>query len=220
MRENPNICYETINGYFYICFNNLKQNLDKIHSQDIHEVLYREFVTRKDSSDWMIPILFSFGYAQYMLLDRLRKHTAAIVDVKLMSTTGNFQILSVSDNKANITKPNGLNKGGIGYTIKSYAGDIELTLKATVKGQINLDLKGMNIRNPEDKYKHIPYWIDYTKLTVNGQNVFDTLTPVWHDKPYHYTMNVKANEEINVKFQWIPRRNDFFEFVKTIIFEL
>ncbi|MBQ6758569.1 MAG: hypothetical protein IJP42_05720, partial [Selenomonadaceae bacterium] len=79
-------------------------------------------------------------------------------------------------------------------------------------GQINLNLRGMDVRNSEDWSngiaKRIPYWIDYTKLTVNGKNIFNTRTSAWCDKPYAYTVEAKANEEIKIQVEWQPHKSD------------
>ena len=56
--------------------------------------------------------------------------------------------------------------------------------------------------NPEDKSKRIPYWIDYTKFTINDKTIFNTRTPTWHDRPYKYTMEVKADKELKIQVEW------------------
>ncbi|MBQ3444240.1 MAG: hypothetical protein IJG33_13455 [Selenomonadaceae bacterium] len=139
---------------------------------------------------------------------KLRAYITARIDIKLMTTEGDFQILSVSDDKASVGKPAWFQGNGIGYQIQSYAEKLEFIAKATVAGQISLNLRGMDIRTPEDKSKRIPYWIDYTKLVVNGETVFDTLTPAWHDKPYTLGIEAKADEEIKIQVEWQPHRSD------------
>ena len=139
----------------------------------------------------------------------IRELTARI-DIQLIPKTGNgdFQILSLSDDKANVMKPKWLNKDAVGYMITSYTGKLELIAKVSTDGQIQLNLRGVYVGNPEDKTKRIPYWIDYTKLTVNGQTIVDTLTPAWHNKPYKYNIEVTADEEITLQIEWLPHRSD------------
>ena len=132
----------------------------------------------------------------------------ARIDVKLMTTEGDFQIVSISDKEASVKKPSWLQNDGIGYMIQSYVGELKIVAKPTTDGQIKLNLKGIDVRDPEDKSKRIPYWIDYTNFTINGKKIFDTLTPVWHDKPYKYTINVKADEEITIQAEWLPHRSE------------
>ena len=130
------------------------------------------------------------------------------IDVKFVSTMGSFEILFISDDKATIEKPSWLQKRGSGYQIQSYKGKLELIVKTTIKGEIKLWLKGIDVRAPEDKSKRVPYWVDYTKLVINDKIIFDALTPVWHDKPYEYNFPVKANAKIKIQLEWLPHRSD------------
>ena len=92
--------------------------------------------------------------------------------------------------------------------ITSFVGKMAFVAKATVDGQIRLFLRGIDVRTPEDNSKRVPYWVDYTKLIVNGKVVFDKLTPAWHDKAYAYNMDVKAGEEVKIQIEWLPHRSD------------
>ena len=116
-----------------------------------------------------------------------------------------------SDDRAKITKPSWFQRTGIGYIIQSSSRELTFIAKATADGRINLNLRGMEVRDPDNWAKgiakRIPYWIDYTKLTVNEKNIFNTRTPAWCDKPYTYTINVKANEEIIVVIEWQPHND-------------
>ena len=140
--------------------------------------------------------------------NNFKPYLTARVDIKLMTTEGDFQILSTSDDKAGVYKPNWFQRDGMGYVINSLIGELTFTANSTVDGQVSLWLRGVDKRNPEDKSKRIPYWIDYTKLIVNDKKIFDEIIPAWHDKPYEYTMEVKAGEEIKVHVEWLPHRSD------------
>ena len=125
-----------------------------------------------------------------------------------MTKTGDFQIISVSDDRAEVIKAGWFQKDGIGYVIESYTGEIEFVAKTTVDGQLNLFLKGLDVRTPEDISKRTPYCIDYTKLMVNEKTIFDKLTPAHHDNHYFYNMEVKAGEEVKIHVEWLPHRSD------------
>ena len=71
-----------------------------------------------------------------------------------------------------------------------------------VEGRVQIILSGPWVPNPEDKSKRLPYWINYSILTVNDKKIFDKFTSVWHDKPYVYGMNVKEGEEIKIQTEW------------------
>ncbi len=139
----------------------------------------------------------------------LSDHSTARADIQLVpKTKGDFQIISVSDGKADIRKPAWLQKNGIGYQIQSYAGRLEFIAKSSVDGKINLRLRGLDVRSPEDKNKKIPHWIDYTKLIVNGKIIFDEITPAWLEKFYSYNTDIKAGEEIKIQIEWLPHGNN------------
>ena len=140
--------------------------------------------------------------------DRFKPYLTARIDVKLLSTEGEFQILSKSDEKAIVTKPTWMQKGCIGYQIISYVGKLKFFVKASIDGNVQLRLRGLDIRDTKDSSKNIPYWIDFTKLSVNDNVVLDTLTPTWALKSYDYAMDAKANEEIKIEIEWLPHRSD------------
>lgn len=141
--------------------------------------------------------------------DKFKPYLTARVDVKFLpKSQGDFQILSTSDETVKIEKPAWFNKDGIGYIIQSYVGKLEIVAKATVDGQIRLNLRGLDIRDSADRTKSIPYWIDYTKLTVNDKIIFEELTPVWHNKSYRHRLDVKAGDELKIQVEWLPHRSD------------
>lgn len=143
------------------------------------------------------------------IVNKFKGYFTARIDIQLQpKSKGDFQILSTSDDKATVWKPDWFNKDGIGYQIQSYVGKLEIVAKATIDGQIRLLLRGVDIRRREDTSKRVPYWVDYTKFIVNGKVIFDKLTPAWHDKPYNYNMDAKASDEIKIQVEWLPHRSD------------
>lgn len=144
------------------------------------------------------------------ILRRLSPYITARIDVKFIPKVNedDLQILDVSDNEAKVSKPAWFQKNGIGYIITSSIGNLEFTARADKDGQLSLSFKGRDIRDSTDRLKRIPYWIDYTKLTISGETIFDTVTPTWHSKPYVYNMYVKAGEEITVQVEWLPHHSD------------
>ena len=84
---------------------------------------------------------------------------------------------------------------------------MEIVIKADANGQLQVRLMGPWVPSQGNKSKLIPYWIDYTKLTINGKIILDALTPAWHDKPYIHNMDVKAGDEIKIQVEWLPHRS-------------
>ena len=105
-------------------------------------------------------------------VDKFLPYLTARLDAKFSTEEGgDFKIVSVSDKQAVVKKPDWFNKGGIGYVIQSHVGEMKLVTKATSNGQLSLKLRGLWVPDPDDNSKLIPYWIDYTKLTVNGETI-------------------------------------------------
>lgn len=197
--------------YFGRCY----EELNKLSKSEIYNVLHNKL--SEDSSEASVPFFFSAFDEKRKEVEALNKKYKSIfnkftarVDVKLIPKTekGEFQIFSVSDDKANVWKPNWFQKNGIGYQIQSCAGQLDFIAKATIDGQIKLWLRGVDVHSPENKSKRVPYWIDYSKLIVNGKNIFNKIMPAWHDKPYYYNLDVTAGDEITIVTKWQPHRSD------------
>lgn len=145
----------------------------------------------------------TFEYLRGNQAEFQRRYFTARVDVKLWAQ-GDFQILNLSDDKATVEKPDWFQKDGIGYMIQCYGDKLEFVAKADVDGRITAAFGGVSVISPADKSKRLPYWIDYTKLTINGETIFDTVTPTWLWQPYKHSMDVKAGEEVTVQVEWQP----------------
>lgn len=169
--------------------------------QDMKRFLEQDFATIHDNEEKKILS---------ELLSKFSPYLTARVDVRFFpkDEQGDFQILSCSDGRAKIKKPEWLNKDDVSYMITSYIGNLELVAKAMADGKILINLWTLPYYDPEDKSKKMIYWIDYTKLIVNEETVFDTVTPAWHGKAYNYNLNVKANEEVKIQVEWLPHRSD------------
>ena len=217
-KSNPSARYAVLNK-----FGSLRLTQGVKYSKDfsgdtIYQFVKNEFGEKLGMYDVLVPMLFTalcnnkkayekvFNDDVHQISDFM-PYCVTRVDIKLISKNNksNFEILSVSDDKAKVTKPNWIQKSGIGYVIYSYIGSLKFIAKASIDGQIKLNLRGLSIINPENK-KRIHNWVDYTKLSVNGQTIFDTLTSVWHDEPYLCNIDAKANEEITVEVECIPHK--------------
>ena len=145
------------------------------------------------------------------IVGKFNRYFTAHIDVQLVPKTegGDFPVIFVSDDRAKVLYKAGWTpKGTLANTIDSYTGKLKFIMKTTVDGQVNAFFRGLWVPTPEDRSKLIPYWVDYTKLTVNGKVIFDKLTPTWHRKPYIHKMDLKAGDEIIVEVEWLPHRSD------------
>ena len=214
LREHPVYCLKIAEKHFDWYIYRVSKALSKFGNRDIYKILSYQFGAKDTMFEAAAPFFFTLiadknkNLLDEQLISRIRPYITARIDIKLITNVGDLQISFVSDDKAKINKPAFLNKDGIGYVINSYVGRLEFVAKATVDGQIQLYLRGNDVRDPDNNSKRIPYWIDYTKLTVNKQTILNTLTPTWHNKPYKYNMEVQAGEEITFQIEWLPHRSD------------
>ena len=142
-------------------------------------------------------------------LRKFKRYFSARLDVKMLTANhADFRILSVSDDRAEIRKPEWFNRDGVGYVIQSYVGSLDIVFDVKEGGFVVLDLKGLFYPNPKDKSKGIPHWVDYTKFAVNNKVIFNEPTPLWHDAPYNYKFEAKAGEKIKISVEWLPHRSD------------
>lgn len=144
------------------------------------------------------------------IIRKFRLYFTARIDLQFTPKTNAdaLQVLSVSDNSASVLKPDWFQNGRVGYVISSYSGKLEIVAKAVANGKLQVDAKGIDMRRADDNSKRIPYWVDYTRFTVNRKTLINALTPAWHDKPYRYTIDVKAGDEITIAVEWLPHRSD------------
>ena len=210
LARTPAYCLEASKRQFLWCLSRIREEMAKLSSQEIYEILRHEF--SDNVSGLMVPFFFNLIDSQKNDLAQMRRDFSiftARADIQLIPKmgAGDFFILSVSDEKATVLKPAWLQKKGVGYQIQSYAGNLEFITKATADGQLRLNLLGVDVRDPADNSKRIPRWIDYTKLTINGEPIFNNTIAAWHDKPYTYTFDVKADDEITIQLKWLPHKN-------------
>ncbi|MBR4642106.1 MAG: glycosyltransferase family 2 protein [Selenomonadaceae bacterium] len=217
LSENPLYCLAILKNNLRWRRNRTAEARKTLGEENIYKTLHKGLVKNSsDSSTMLLPFFFTSIDSEIKaknyssgIVNKFKQYFTARLDIKLITDAGDFQIVSVSDDKAKVKNPDWLQKGGIGYVIQSYTGKLEIVAKATVSGKFKLKLRGMAVSDSEDKTKRIPYWIDYTKLTVNDQVIFDSLTSAWHDKPYLYNMNkVNAGDEIKIQVEWLPHRSD------------
>jgi glycosyltransferase involved in cell wall biosynthesis len=193
------------------------RDAEKLPEDAIYSAIKDKFSEKLGNQDVLISALCTVLYGKNStcdyyskIIDRFSRHLTARIDVHFVPKTvmGDFQILSLSDDKVKVTTANWFPKDTIGYAIESYEGKLDIVVKSSVEGQVFLYLMGLWVPNPKDKSKLIPYWIDYTKLAVNDKIIFDKLTPAWHNKPYRCSVEVKDDEEIRMQVEWLPHRSD------------
>ena len=137
---------------------------------------------------------------------KLLPHITARIDVQFSSTEGDFQITSMSDERAIVLKPDWCQKNDVKCVIiHSHSGRLEFVVNVTAAGNIKFVLRGVDKCNLDDQFKHLPYLIDYMKLIMNGETLLNTLVPVGSDEPYCcIDMNLEEEKELKLIVEWLP----------------
>ncbi|MBD3879151.1 MAG: glycosyltransferase [Quinella sp. 1Q5] len=209
-QENPQVKRLALNVYLKRIWNVRFGGIyNKISAQELREALREEFGETALLIELFFENLFEAGKekAAPPIPPNVVPFITARIDIVLKSTR-DFEKFSVIDKVAKVAKPKWLQSNGFGYMINSYSGKLEIFAKAAEDGQVVLNLRSLNICAPEDKSKHVPYWIDYTKLVINEKNIFNTIISAWHDEPYTYSLETKAGEEFKIQLEWQPHISD------------
>lgn len=133
------------------------------------------------------------------IIDCIKYFITARIDIQLISKNANFNIESY-DNYI-IEEPKWMQQEGKGCLIHSNALAINFKILFHSDGILKIYLRGEDVRINGCK---ITYWIDYKKFTYNNDIVFDSITSVWHDRPFIFTKFVKKNETAHCFIEWLP----------------
>ena len=91
---------------------------------------------------------------------------------------------------------------GVGKAIFSRKGIIDLKIKCINKGRFNLRLRAMKITDVNNNT--VPIYIDYTKLSVNEKDIFNSRISVSYYNSYTYIKEVENNEILDIHIEWLP----------------
>ena len=79
---------------------------------------------------------------------------------------------------------------------------MKLFLRCIGVGVLNVDLKGI-LRVTADG-KRMPYWITFTSMRINGENILSKPVDVWHDQPLMCKKKVRDGEMLELEVMWQP----------------
>lgn len=133
----------------------------------------------------------------------LKNYITARIDIKNSGSSDNdLEVLHLSDENAQVTKPAWLQKDGHGYIIQSLRGSLDIVCRCKYSGEFSLFLRGVDVRDVNGE--RIPIWIDYTKLTINDQVILAKTTAVSHDKRFKHAMKVQDGDVVLIHAAWEP----------------
>ena len=65
---------------------------------------------------------------------------------------------------------------------------------------LSISLRGTDKRDKNNVL--IENWVDFIKVSINGKDIISKITPVWHNKPYVYTLEAKKGDILNLYAEW------------------
>ena len=94
--------------------------------------------------------------------------------------------------------------GLFGYSVERQEKSFELEIDVQRDGKLEIGLKGLWKLKDENNREAglVEYWVDYTKLAINGKDVLAEKTPAWHNQPFNYAVEVKRGEKLKIAVVW------------------
>ena len=131
----------------------------------------------------------------------LRKFCFANIGIQ----SNDFDIVSISDKDADIKCPTWFQSPTKGIMIESVAMNIDLQIKSNQDAKIDVYLRSFDDWDKKTG-ERVPLWLDYTKISCNGDVLFDGIKPVCFKKNFKFSVDAKQGEIITLHFEWLPHR--------------
>ena len=87
-----------------------------------------------------------------------------------------------------------------GYTVQRKSNKAKINIKVLNDAEITMILRGPDKRDANNKI--IENWVDYTSVTINGDEILPKTTATWHNKVFRHMINATAGDEIEIKARW------------------
>jgi len=123
------------------------------------------------------------------------------IDVKNVGE-GNDVVLTDVTPGTYTEKPAWFSQNGQGAVLESTSGQMTFTVQCKGDGTLRFDLRGRCIRDAEKRA--LPYFVDFTSFTIDGEEKLSGRTPVWHDAPRKFEMPVADGQIVKVAAAWQP----------------
>lgn len=134
----------------------------------------------------------------------LKKYLQCRIDIKNLGSKNNDIILIDSnDSLQDFYAPDWFkDNNGIGYVLMSNTGGLDLSFRCVNDGTINFNFKGIDYSDKQGN--RIPIYVDYTEITVDGENLVSGSRVFWHDNPFNFQKSVKDGQIIKIRVKWRP----------------
>lgn len=141
------------------------------------------------------------------LRELLHNFITARIDISLSGSNAKLEILNISDKNISHTQPNWFNKNGNGHILESSAFKIDFEIKAVTSGDLNIQFRGVDVRESVNNTIRVPYWIDYKSIKVDGKELLKQIIPTWHDQILPLNGKVNAGDTIKLHVEWEPHKD-------------
>ena len=91
-----------------------------------------------------------------------------------------------------------------GYTIEQFEQNIDFKIVAEEECLLEISLKGpWKLKNDLNKAEGlVELWVKYKNFSVNGREILPDPINVWHNKPFHYALEVHKGDNLIVHVEW------------------
>ena len=142
----------------------------------------------------------------------------ALIDIQSYSAKNDNHDLNIelrNNQDCELDKSYRPHKNGSGYLLKSDHGEgIDAEITCFNEGFLKLNLRSMDVRKKDNQ--RINILIDYRKLIINHQIIFEDIVPCSYDDPFSYSLPVKKDQKISIHLEWEKHNYESLEFYKII----
>ena len=96
-------------------------------------------------------------------------------------------------------------KLGLGYRITGDSFAIDVDVVCHGSGILNVICRGLDVRESKNSKNRIPVWVIFTSLNINGIEYISRPVDVWHNKPYHYDLQIEDGQLLHIRAEWVPK---------------
>ena len=91
-------------------------------------------------------------------------------------------------------------KGLYGSTIQKDGEKLDIVIKVLKDADIKLSASG--IQKLDKKKNKVPVWVEYTKFSINDENILKSAKKVWFEEPLEHELKAKAGQEYKIHAEW------------------
>ena len=146
------------------------------------------------------------------------------IDIKNIGNDSNKLKILLLDKGVKVHTPDWYtDQYGEGKLIESNKKNFNLRFKCITDGALQLTLRGLDFSKLDNIRK--PVLINYTKLTINDEVLFNKDYLIWHDDPFYYENNcadgniVTVAVEFETIFDYFPQLDSYLTKIKEVNFD-